>query len=64
MVREFTNGTSSMPSTRVVQEDGSVRSKFDFKSAREKLVCDGNVVAEVSKFTLKGEEGADGPAFN
>ena len=53
-----------MPSTRVVQEDGSVRSKFDYKSAREKLVCDGNVVAEVSKFTLKGEEGADGPAFN
>ena len=64
IMREFTNSVSSIPSSRVVQEDGCVQSKYDFKQLHEKLVYDGNVVAEVSKFTLKGDEGVDGPAFN
>jgi hypothetical protein len=63
MMREFTNSDVSVPAARVIMEDGSVAPRADIKQAHDALINDTNVVAEVAKFALRGDEGTDGTPF-
>lgn len=63
MMREFTNSGVSYPAARVLMEDGSVAPRADIKQAHDALINDTNVVAEVAKFALRGDEGSDGSPY-